>query len=470
MATATAMRPLGPPDGIYREHPGVLWIAGEGKREQPRTDSPYSESSPIDISRESSVSSTQEREGGPFAASPPQDGRWIEPVSPESAIRWTMEFQQRLLCRVLYSMFRPLFYAHSSSFRRRVVRRWRNQVPNHPQPLQKAAPPSRCVLLKEEEDRKYNLFPIRWPDVFKFKEEHEDAFWTVKEIDMAPDKAELKLIKPDGTPFISEAEYDFILRVLSFFASADFIVADNMMLFTQEVQAQEAVMFYQVQIHMENIHSETYGLLVDVYARSEQEKKEMQNAVFSCESVKGKAQWAERWMDTSKPFAQRLLAFAIVEGVFFSASFASIFWFKKQGKLLNGLCKSNEFIARDEGIHTRFALHLYKEYIPEEEKLTQQEVHSLFQEAYELECAFIKDAIPVALLGMNVEQMAMHIQSVIDFWLKSINVEPMFGGASTPFDWMEMLSLEGKTNFFEARVTEYTMADLRDGLNFDADF
>lgn len=314
-------------------------------------------------------------------------------------------------------------------------------------------------LLVEDETRKYSLLPIVHDELWGFYQEHMNCFWTPREIDLSDDHAELKRKNPDGSSYISDDEKHFLKQVLCFFAASDFIVAENMTNFMQLVQIQEAKMFYAFQIAMENVHSETYGRLIEMFCSSRQEQQTLNQSVVTNAAVRAKAQWAQKWMDESQPFVTRLIAFAIIEGVFFSGSFCSIFWFKKQGKLLNGLCKSNEYISRDESIHTRFALHVYKEHIPAEHKLSTKEITDMFLEAYELECAFIIDAIPVRLLGMNQHDMTHYIEFIVDYWLLHISLPPLFM-TPNPFNFMEMLSMEGKTNFFEQRVTEYSPANL----------
>lgn len=313
---------------------------------------------------------------------------------------------------------------------------------------------AQIALLVDDPKRRYSILPIQHHDLHCMYEEHMNCFWTPNEIDLSGDAEDLKTGK------VTANERHFLKRVLSFFAGSDVIVAENMQRFMMEVKLPEARLFYGFQVMMENIHSEIYGRMVEMVCPSLQEQDEVNQAVYNTPSVRGKAQWAEKYMDPDLPFAQRVVAFAIVEGVFFSAAFCSIFWFKQRGKLLGGFCKSNEFIARDEGLHTRFAVHLYKHHIPTEHQLDHRQLKEMFEAAFALECDFIKDAIPVQLLGMNEETMATYVQFVIDYWLQQLGAPKLYGVAN-PFDWMEISSLEGKTNFFEQRVSEYSMANMQ---------
>lgn len=332
------------------------------------------------------------------------------------------------------------------------------------------------ALLTEDPTRRYSIVPIKYADLWEFYEKHASSFWTTKEVDLSSDQVQVR----DHKNF-SDGERKLLKTILAFFAGSDVIVAANMRIFMDEVKIPEAQFFYGFQVMMENIHSEMYGRMIEMVCENPEEQHELNTAVYNFSSVQGKAMWAESWMDRSKPFAQRLIAFAIVEGVFFSASFCAIFWFKQRGKLMDGLGKSNEFIARDEGIHTEFAVHLYREYISPRNKLSLSEMHQMFLSAYELENAFIDDAIPENLLGLNKDTMKQYVRFVVDYWLQQLGVpviewsHHLPGGspcaATNPFSWMEMLSLQGKTNFFEQRVSEYQMPDLSrpEGLDFDGD-
>jgi len=299
---------------------------------------------------------------------------------------------------------------------------------------------------------------------------HEASFWTTEEIDLGPDRH-------DWSHSLGDGERHFISHVLAFFAASDGIVVENLaQRFCAEVQLPEARCFYGFQIAMENIHSETYSLLIDSYVSDTAERARLFDAVHQVEAVKRKAQWAMSWIsDTSAPFAQRLVGFACVEGIFFSGSFCALFWLKKRG-LMPGLTFSNELISRDEGLHCDFACTLYHML---ERPLPQSTIHALVSEAVDIERSFVTDALPVDLIGMNARLMVQYIEFVADLLLRELGYEPLFG-ATNPFDWMDLISLQGKTNFFERRVGEYQKAgvaasartDEQHGRRFalDADF
>lgn len=312
------------------------------------------------------------------------------------------------------------------------------------------------VLLRENKDR-FVILPINYPKVWEMYKKHEASFWTAEEIDLSGDMqhwAEL-----------NNGERHFISHVLAFFAASDGIVNENLAVnFMSEVQLPEARCFYGFQIMMENIHSETYALLIDTYIKDPQEKRRLFHAIDTVPAVTKKAQWALRWIDQGN-FAERLVAFAAVEGIFFSGSFCSIFWMKKRG-LMPGLTFSNELISRDEGLHCEFACLLYSML---NTKLTQEEVYGIIGDAVRIEKEFITDALPVDLIGMNAKLMQQYIEFVADRWLKELGYPKMFN-TSNPFDFMEMISLQGKTNFFEKRVGDYqksgVMAGGKDGQTF----
>ncbi len=298
-------------------------------------------------------------------------------------------------------------------------------------------------ILKENNDR-FVLFPIKHPDIWKMYKHTEASFWTAEEIDLFQD---LK----DWNEKLNEDEKHFIKNVLAFFAASDGIVNENLAVnFLQEVQYPEARCFYGFQIMMENIHSETYSLLIDTYIKDPTEKDHLLKAIETLPSVKKKAEWALRWIGKGT-FAERLIAFAAVEGIFFSGSFCSIFWLKKRG-LMPGLSFSNELISRDEGSHCDFACLLYTEHL--EQKLDPQVVKDIIINAVEIEKEFVTDSLPVKLIGMNSDLMCQYIEYVADRLLNALGVEKIFN-ATNPFDFMELISLEGKTNFFEKRVGDY---------------
>ncbi|WP_411274642.1 ribonucleoside-diphosphate reductase small subunit [Daejeonella sp.] len=303
------------------------------------------------------------------------------------------------------------------------------------------------VLLKENKDR-FVILPIKHPAIWEMYKNHEASFWTAEEIDLSGDLKDWENL--------NSGEKHFVSHILAFFAASDGIVNENLAVnFMNEVQVPEARCFYGFQIAMENIHSETYALLIDTYIKDAGEKDRLFHAIETVPCVKKKAEWALRWIDNGT-FAQRLVAFAAVEGIFFSGSFCSIFWLKKRG-LMPGLTFSNELISRDEGLHCEFACLLYSML---NNKLSQEEVFHIIADAVEIEKEFITDALPVALIGMNAGLMSQYIEFVADRWLFELGYEKMFG-ASNPFDFMEMISLQGKTNFFEKRVGDYQKSGVR---------
>lgn len=298
-----------------------------------------------------------------------------------------------------------------------------------------------------DDKTRFVLFPIRHHAVWDMYKRAQASFWTAEEIDLATDKRQWEALTPDERHFIS--------HVLAFFAASDGIVNENLaMNFASEVQLPEARCFYGFQIAMENVHAETYSLLIETLIRSPQEKARLFAAIETVPCVKRKAEWAIKWMDRSTAtFAERLVAFAIVEGIFFSGSFCAIFWLKKRGKM-PGLCFSNELISRDEGLHCDFACLMYGLLA---HKLTQARVCEIMHEAVACEKEFVVDALPVELIGMNSRLMSQYIEFVADRLLVALGHEKAYG-ATNPFDFMDMISLEGKTNFFEKRVGEYAKA------------
>lgn len=306
-------------------------------------------------------------------------------------------------------------------------------------------------ILEENKDR-FVLFPIKHDDIWAFYKKAEASFWTAEEIDLEADAI-------DWENKLNEDERYFIKHVLAFFAASDGIVNENLAEnFVAEVQYTEAKFFYGFQIAMENIHSETYSLLIDTYIKNTEEKNGLFNAIDTMDCVKKKADWALRWIDEGN-FAERLIAFAAVEGIFFSGSFCSIFWLKKRG-LMPGLSFSNELISRDEGLHCDFACLLYNNHL--NNKLSEEKVRSIILDAVEIEKEFILEALPVRLIGMNSELMSQYIEFVADRLLLELNCAKEFN-ATNPFDFMDMISIQGKTNFFEKRVAEYQKAGVSGG-------
>ena len=300
-------------------------------------------------------------------------------------------------------------------------------------------------ILKENSNR-FVLFPIQHDDIWQFYKKAEASFWTAEEIDLGQDLKDWK--------GLTDGERHFITHVLAFFAASDGIVNENLAEnFVAEVQYTEAKFFYGFQIAIENIHSETYSLLIDTYVKDPKEKDHLFNAIETMDCVKKKADWALRWIDEGS-FAERLIAFAAVEGIFFSGSFCSIFWMKKRG-LMPGLSFSNELISRDEGLHCDFACLLYNNHLIN--KLAPETVQKIIADAVEIEKEFVTDALPVKLIGMNSDLMCQYIEFVADRLLMELGC-PKIYHSSNPFDFMEMISLQGKTNFFEKRVGEYQKA------------
>ncbi|MDB5203546.1 MAG: ribonucleoside-diphosphate reductase [Ferruginibacter sp.] len=309
------------------------------------------------------------------------------------------------------------------------------------------------ILLRENRDR-FVILPINYPKVWEQYKKHVASFWTAEEIDLGSDMKDWSAL--------NDGERHFISHVLAFFAASDGIVNENLAVnFMSEVQLPEARCFYGFQIMMENIHSETYALLIDTYIKDPAEKHRLFHAIDTVPAVKKKADWALRWIENGN-FAERLVAFAAVEGIFFSGSFCSIFWLKKRG-LMPGLTFSNELISRDEGLHCEFACLLYGML---SEKLSQEQVYSIIADAVEIEKEFISEALPVRLIGMNADMMKQYIEFVADRWLDELGYAKMFN-TTNPFDFMEMISLEGKTNFFEKRVGDYQKSGVIGG-NKDA--
>lgn len=325
------------------------------------------------------------------------------------------------------------------------------------------------VCQHDELGSRFSLFPIEHADLWKMYKEHVASFWTADEIDLSADLT-------DWHEKLTDNERHFISMVLAFFAGADGIVVENLAeRFCREITLPEARAFYGFQMAMESIHQETYCLLIDTYISDPKDREVLFSAHTQVPSVRRKANWAQRYIGSDATFAERLVAFAAVEGIFFSGAFCAIFWLKKRG-LMPGLTFSNELISRDEGLHCSFACQLYHKL---ERKLSEERIHSLIREAVEVEKGFVCDALPVSLIGMNSSSMSQYIEFVADWLLQELGYRPLFHSAN-PFDWMEMISLEGKTNFFEKRSSEYqrtgVMASLDDAKNghnelkFDVDF
>jgi len=311
-------------------------------------------------------------------------------------------------------------------------------------------------ILQENKDR-FVLFPIKHHDIWDWYKKSEASFWTAEEIVLSADFGHLE--------YLNEDEKHFVKNVLAFFAASDGIVNENLAEnFVSEVQYTEAKFFYGFQIMMENIHSETYSLLIDSYIKDKEEQNKLFNAIETVPAVKKKAEWALKWID-SDSFAERLVAFAAVEGIFFSGSFASIFWLKKRG-LMPGLSFSNELISRDEALHCDFAVHLHNNHLIN--KVPQERIKEIILSALEIEKEFITESLPVSLIGMNSDLMKQYLEYVTDRLLSSLECPKEFG-SSNPFDFMQNIALQNKTNFFEKRVSEYSKSGVGDKKEDEVD-
>jgi ribonucleoside-diphosphate reductase subunit M2 len=294
--------------------------------------------------------------------------------------------------------------------------------------------------------RRWVMFPLQNQEIWEMYKKHEASFWTAEEVDLSQDNKDWDRL--------TDPERHFVKHVLAFFAASDGIVLENLASrFSTEVQLPEARAFYGFQMAMENIHSETYSLLIEQYLRDPREKDLVFDAIHTMPAVKAKAEWAVKWMNHENSFAERIVAFAAVEGVLFSGSFCAIYWLKKRG-LMPGLTFSNELISRDEGLHAEFACLLYSLL---EHKLPEDVAHGIIREAVDVERHFICEALSCDLIGMNNELMTKYIEFVADRLLSALGHSKLFG-STNPFDWMELISLQGKTNFFEKRVGEYQKA------------
>lgn len=314
--------------------------------------------------------------------------------------------------------------------------------------------------LLQEDDNRYVMFPIQDQSIWQMYKKQVECFWRAEEIDLSKDTSDWDSLHKDEKYFIS--------MILAFFAASDGIVLENLAArFMGEVQLSEARAFYGFQIAMENVHSETYSLLIESYIKDREEKTLLFNAINNFPCIKKKADWAIKWIhDKRSSFATRLIAFACIEGIFFSGAFCSIYWLKKRG-LMPGLTFSNELISRDEALHTEFAVLLYSKL---NKKVSKAKVVEIIKEAVDIEKEFICDALPCRLIGMNSELMCHYIEFVADRLSLQLGYDKIYD-AKNPFDFMEMISIEGKTNFFEKRVAEYALADKtkKDDI-FDLDF
>ena len=312
------------------------------------------------------------------------------------------------------------------------------------------------------DDNRFVMFPIKYDDIWSMYKKQIDCFWRAEEIDLSKDLNHWDTLTADEKHFVS--------MILAFFAASDGIVLENLaQRFMSDVQISEARAFYGFQIAMENIHSQTYSLLIETYIKDKEQKHKLFNAIENYPCIKKKSDWAQKWInDNRSSFATRLIAFACIEGIFFSGSFCSIFWLKKRG-LLPGLTFSNELISRDEALHCEFAILLYSKL---ENKIAKAKIHDIIKECVEIETEFICDALPCRLIGMNSELMTQYIQFVADRLCVQLGY-PKIYNATNPFDFMELISIEGKTNFFERKVGDYALANVKksdDDFEFTSDF
>ena len=303
---------------------------------------------------------------------------------------------------------------------------------------------SQKELLLSEEENRYVIFPIKYDDIWIYYKKAMANFWTPEELDLSKDY--------DDFIKLTDNERHFIEHILAFFAASDGIVNENLVeRFCNEVKLLEAKFFYGFQIAIENIHSETYSLLIDTYIKDLPKKTKLLNAIETIPSIKKKADWAIKWIGDESSFGERCIAFAAVEGIFFSGAFCSIFWLKKRG-LMPGLCHSNELISRDEGMHTEFAVLMYN-YL--KNKPSKERVIEIIRDAVSIEKEFITESLSCELIGMNATLMSQYIEYVADRLLQMLDIDKIYN-TSNPFDWMELISIQGKTNFFEKRVGEYS--------------
>ena len=305
------------------------------------------------------------------------------------------------------------------------------------------------VFKLSNRNERFTVFPIQHQNLWDFYKKHVAAFWTVEEVYLVDDLN-------DWNNKLNDNERYFIKNVLAFFAASDGIVNENLVsMFYEQIELPESRQFFSFQIAMEAVHSEMYSLLIDTYIQDTDEKSHLFNAIDTIQAVKKKADWGLKWIDSNKPLIQRILAFVCVEGIFFSGSFCAIYWLKNKG-LMPGLATANEFISKDENLHSSFSIELYN-MLPEDERLSESTVHDLFKEAVGIEEEFITESLPVSLLGMNGNLMKTYIQYVADRWLVMLNYNKIYN-VENPFGFMEMISLNTKENFFESRISNYSRA------------
>lgn len=308
-------------------------------------------------------------------------------------------------------------------------------------------------------NNKYSIYPVTYPRLWQLYKNHESSIWHAEKIDYSADLKDLERLTKD--------EMFYLTRILAFFAQSDGIVNENLAIrFYKDVEIPEARAFYTIQAFQETVHAETYSLLIDTYVKSDEEKDKLFNAIENIAVVKRKADWALKWINSQESFAKRLLAFACVEGIFFSASFCGIYWFRKRGLLSNGLSVANDYIARDEGLHWQFASVLFQEM---KLQIDRKDVEAIVTEAVEIEKEFTTDAIPVRLIGLNSDEMSKYIEHVADNILQAFGMNKIYN-AQNPFDFMKLINLDSQKNFFEKRVTEYQKSMEDKKVSFDEDF
>jgi ribonucleoside-diphosphate reductase beta chain len=321
-----------------------------------------------------------------------------------------------------------------------------------------ASPSREIEPLLDPANTRYRLFPIQHHDLWQARQDHKKSFWTAEELDLSSDLTDWEKLNGDEKHFIS--------TILAFFSISDFIVNENLETdFASRITIPEAQMFYQLQIFMESEHSLTYGLLLETYIKDLKERERLLNGIRTIPTISRKVEWCRKWMHEGD-FVQRLVAFSMVEGIFFSGSFCSIFWLKKRS-LMPALVLSNQFISRDEGMHRDFACLLYRRYI--KNKLSEEQVVKMIREAVEIEKEFVCECLPVSLIGMNKDLMSQYIEYVADHLLINLIGKKVYH-TENPFDWMLMIGLENKTNFFEHRPTEYSKVEEQSSITFDEEF
>ena len=306
---------------------------------------------------------------------------------------------------------------------------------------------------------KYTFYPLQNKVLYDYYKLHESSIWQMEKIDYSADLPDLEKLTKD--------EFYYLSHVLAFFAASDGIVNENLALrFYKDVEIPEARAFYTIQMYQESVHSETYSMLIETYFKNEEEKNKLFNAIENIATIKKKADWALKWIDSQESFAKRLIAFGIVEGIFFSGSFCAIYWFRKRGLLANGLGVANDYISKDERLHYMFAASLFKQLKLE---VSQKDFEKILIEAVEIECEFVSSALPVSLIGMNCDTMCQYIKYVADMLATEFGYSKIYN-VQNPFDFMKLMAMDGQANFFEKRVTSYKKSQEIKKVSFDEDF